>query len=146
MIGKLLEAITGKDDLERAAYKENLPSLNAYLESRRVFIPGRPRRFLDASSFTEEQLLELIQQESEAAAGDPFEPWILDVAGKKRLPVFSNLKRMETFSRKISEQMGKVFALSSAEFLLADITTEVDIDFVDLNPLSEKSWEIGVRK
>ena len=43
MIAKLLEKITGKDDLELVAYKEDLSELNAYLKKRFVFIPQRPR-------------------------------------------------------------------------------------------------------
>jgi hypothetical protein len=30
--------------------------------------------------------------------------------------------------------------------LLDDVTKHLDIDFVDLNPFSGKSWEIGIRK
>jgi hypothetical protein len=146
MIGKFLDAITGKDDLERVAYKENISSLNAYLKNRRVLIPRLPKQFLDASNYTENELLELMQKEAEEAASDQFEPWILEVEGKKRLPVFSNPKRLEAFSKKLSEQMGQIFALSSAELLLADITESVEVDYVDLNLFSEKSWEIGVRK
>lgn len=52
MITKILEKLTGKDDLERVAYKEDLALLNAYLKKRPVFIPQRPKRFLDAASFT----------------------------------------------------------------------------------------------
>ena len=146
MIGKLLSTLTGKDDLERVAYKEDLPSLNAYLRTRRVLIPRRPKQFLDASSFTQEQLLEMIRQESEDAADGEFEPWILDVGGKRRLPAFSSPKKMEMFSKKISEELGKVFALSGAEVLLPDITGDLDVDFVELNLFCEKSWEIGVRQ
>lgn len=42
--------------------------------------------------------------------------------------------------------MNKVFALGGAEFLIEDITKGMNLDFVDLNLFSEKSWEIGVRK
>jgi hypothetical protein len=45
-----------------------------------------------------------------------------------------------------SQKLNKVFGLGSIECLLADITKDVDVDFVDLNLLSRKSWEIGVRK
>src|SRR4051794_20131099 len=65
MLAKLLELITGRDDLERVAYREDLGQLNAYLKARRLLIPRRPRRFLDAASFTPEQLLELLQEEAE---------------------------------------------------------------------------------
>ncbi len=146
MIANLIERITGKDDLERIAYKEDLAQLNAYLKTRKLLIPRKPRRFLDASSFTPEQLLEMIQKESEDLAGAEFEPWILEMEGKKRLPAFSSSKKMEAFSTMISQQMNKVFALGGAEFLIEDITKGLDLDFVDLNLFSPRSWEIGVRR
>ncbi len=146
MFGKLLELLGGKDDLERVAYQEDLAALNAYLKTRRLLVPRRPRRFLDASSFTQEQFLEMIRNESEDLAGDQFEPWILEINGKRRLPAFSSQKKMEIFSEKISQQMNKVFALGGAEFLIEVITKGSGIDFVDLNLFSEKSWEIGIRK
>jgi hypothetical protein len=61
MLTKLFEMITGKDDLERVAYREDLGQLRAYLKTRRLWIPRRPRRFLDAASFTPEDLLELVR-------------------------------------------------------------------------------------
>jgi hypothetical protein len=109
-------------------------------------IPRRPKRFLDAASFTPEELLELFRKEAEELAGESFEPWILDMDGKKRLPAFSSRKKMEVFSGKISQELDKVFALGGAEFLLQDITKGSDIDFVDLNPFSQKRWEIAVRR
>jgi len=146
MIAKLIEKVTGKDDLERVASTENLGQLNAYLKTRKLLIPRRPRRFLDASNFTQEQFVEMIQKESEELAGVEFEPWILEIDGKKRLPAFSSSKKMEAFSARISQQMNKVFALGGAEFLIEDITKELDLDFVDVNLFSPKSWEIGVRR
>ena len=145
MFGKLLETLSGKDDLERVAYKEDLALLNAYLKTRRLLIPRRPRRFLDASNFSQEEFLETIRKESEDLAGDQFEPWVLEVDGKRRLPAFSSQKKMEAFSKRISQQMNKAFALGGVEFLIEDITKGMDLDFVDLNMFSEKSWEIGVR-
>lgn len=146
MFGRLLNALSGGDDLERIASKEDRSSLDAYLKTRRVLVPCRPRRFLDASGLTEEQLLGLIRQESEEAARSPFEPWVLEIDGSKRLPVFSNQKRLEVFSRRISEHLGKVFALGSAEVLLDEVTSAVEIDFIALNLFGEKSWEIAVRE
>src|SRR5437773_92660 len=121
MIAKLFEMATGKDDLERVAYKENFDLLSAYLKTRRILIPQRPKRFLDASNLTQEQLLEFIQKSSAELAGDQFEPWILEIDGKKRLPAFSSQKKVELFSGKMSQQINKVFPLVCAEFLLADI-------------------------
>jgi hypothetical protein len=145
MIAKLLEMFTGKDDLERIAYKEDLGQLNAYLKSRTLLIPKRPKHFLEAASFTQEALLKMIQLGITELAGDAFEPWILEVDGKKRLPAFSSQKKMEVCSGKMSQQMDKVFSLGCAECLLADITKDIDIDFVDLNLFCEKSWEICVK-
>ena len=96
MIGSILQKLTGKDDLERVAYKEDLALLNSYLRKRPVFVPQRPKRFLDASTFTEEQLLEQIRRDSEQLSNDQFEPWILEVDGKRRLPIFSNQERMSS--------------------------------------------------
>jgi hypothetical protein len=146
MIAKIVEKLTGKDDLERVAYKEDLALLNAYLKKRHVFVPQRPKRFLDAASFTQEQLLEQIRKDSEQLGSDQFEPWILEIDGKKRLPIFSSQDRMQTFAAKISQDMNKVFGLGCISILLENVTKHVDVDFVDLNPFSKKSWEIGVGK
>lgn len=146
MIAKILEKITGKDDLERVAYKEDLALLNACLKKRPVFVPLRPRRFLDASKLTQEQLLEQIQKDSEHVSSNQLEPWILEVDGKKRLPVFSSQERMTMFASKMSQHLDKVFGLGCISILLEDVTKQVDIDFVDLNLFSKKSWEIGIGK
>jgi len=146
MIAKILEKLTGKDDLERVAYKEDLALLNAYLKKRNVFVPQRPKRYLDAATFTQEQLMEQIRKDSEQLSSDQFEPWILEVDGKKRLPVFSSQDRMQAFAAKISQDMNKVFGLGCISILLENVTKHVEVDFVDLNPLSKKSWEIGIGK
>ena len=146
MLAKILEKMTGKDDLERVAYKEDLALLNAYLKKRHVFVPQRPKRFLDAATFTQEQLMEQIRKDSEQLGSDQFEPWILEVDGKKRLPVFSSQDRMQSFAAKISQDMNKVFGLGCISILLENVTKHVDVDFVDLNPFSKKSWEIGIGK
>lgn len=111
MIAKMIEKLTGKDDLERVAYKEDLALLNACLKERPVLIPQRPKRFLNAASFTQEQLLELIRKDSERLSNDLFEPWILEVDGKRRLPVFSSQEKMTAFASKISKDLNKVFGL-----------------------------------
>src|SRR5580765_5673185 len=146
MIARILEKMTGKDDLERVAYKEDLTLLNAYLKKRHVFVPQRPKRFLDAATFTKEQLMEQIRKDSEQLGSDQFEPWILEVDGKKRLPVFSSQDRMQAFAARISQDMNKVFGLGCISILLENVTKHVDVDFVDLNLFSKKSWEIGVKK
>ena len=146
MIATILEKLTGKDDLERVAYKEDLAVLNAYLKKRHVFVPQRPKRFLDAATFTQEQLMEQIRKDSEQLSSDQFEPWILEVDGKKRLPVFSSQDRMQAFAAKISQDMNKVFGLGCISILLENVTKHVDVDFVDLNLFSKKSWEIGIGK
>lgn len=145
MISKILEKLTGKDDLERVGYKEDLALLNAYLKKRAVLVPQKPRRFLDPGNFTQEQLMEQTRKDAEQLKADYFEPWILEVEGKKRLPAFSSEKKLEAFGRRIAQDLNKVFGLGCREVLLAEITKKLDIDFVDLNLFSEKSWEIGVR-
>jgi len=145
MFGKILEKITGRDDLERVAYKGDLDLLNDYLKTRRVWIPRKPRRFLDAADFTREQLLDHIRKDAQDLKGEPFEPWILVLDGKKRLPAFSNKERMHFFSRKISQDLNKVFGLGCFEVLLLESTKDLDLDFVDLNLFSEKSWEIAMK-
>lgn len=137
MIATILEKLTGKDDLERVAYKEDLAVLNAYLKKRHVFVPQRPKRFLDAATFTQEQLMEQIRKDSEQLSSDQFEPWILEVDGKKRLPVFSSQDRMQAFAGKISQDMNKVFGLGCISILLENVTKHVDVDFVDLNLFSK---------
>lgn len=144
MIASILEKLTGKDDLERVAYKEDLALLNACLKKRPVLIPQRPKRFLDASAFTEAQLLEQIQKDTEQLAEDEFEPWILEIEGKQRLPIFSSQDRMQAFAAKVSRDLNKVFGLGCISILLEHITKQVDVDFVDLNLFSKKSWEIGI--
>ena len=146
MIAKLLEKITGKDDLERVAYKEDLGLFGEYLKTRRLLIPRKPKRFLDADTFTQEELIELMRQESGELGGDRIDLWILEVNGRKRLPAFSSQKKMEIFSARMSKDLNKVFGLGCFEALLADITQQADVDFVDLNLFSPKSWELEVRK
>lgn len=146
MLNKLLEIATGKDDLERVAYKEDLNQLNANLKKRRLLIPKQPRQFLDASTFTQGELLALIENESKELSGGQFQPWILEVDGKKRLPAFSSRKKMETFSAKMSQQLSKFFSLGCIEILLDDLAKNIDVNFIDLNLFSGKSWEIGVNK
>jgi hypothetical protein len=136
--------LTGQDDLERVASRDGVKLLNRYLESRRLLIPRKPGRFLDAATFTQEELLELLRQEAEELSIGPFVPWILEVEGKLRLPAFSSQKKMIVFSGAISKRLGKVFALGSAEILFKDLVNSLSIDFVDLNMLSKKSWEIGI--
>ncbi|MEK6743381.1 MAG: hypothetical protein AABZ15_07225 [Nitrospirota bacterium] len=145
MLSKLIEVVSGKDDLERIAFKDDLSALNRYLKTRRVLIPRRPKRFLEVSGLTQDQLLEMIQKESEDLAGVEFDPWVLEADGKRRLPAFSSQKKLEVFSKKISQEMNKVFALGSAEVLIDDIKKGLDLDFIDLNLFSENSWEIGLK-
>ncbi|MEX2172173.1 MAG: hypothetical protein WD851_22830 [Pirellulales bacterium] len=144
MIAKLLEKISGKDDLERVACKEDLRLLSDYLKKRRLWFPVRPQRFLDSDTFTQDELLALVEQESKNLGGDEYELWILEVEGKKRLPAFSSQNRMEAFSVTMSSKLNKVFSLGCVEALLSDVTKNLDVDFVDLNLFSPKSWEIGL--
>lgn len=145
MIAKLLELATGKDDVERLAAKGDLARLDAYLKTRRLFFPKQPRRFLDAASFTQDELLGLMEAETKELAGDQVELWILEIDGQKWLPAFSSQKKAELFSSKMSRQLNKVFCLGCVEVLLADVVSGRDIDVIDLNRFSEQSWQLGVR-
>lgn len=91
------------------------------------------------------KMLEMISGKDDLA-DDRFEPWLLALDGKKRLPAFSSQKKMTTFAARISQDMNKVFALGCTEILLADITHDIDVDLVDLNLFSGQSWEIGVQQ
>ena len=145
MIANLLEKITGKDDVERVAYKEDLRMLNEYLKTRRLFFPKKPNRFLDAATFSPEELTELTRQESKELNQDQVELWVLEVDGKMRLPAFSSPKKMDAFSSRMCKELNKVFALGCMEMLLADVAKTGKIDFIDLNLFSQKSWEIGLK-
>jgi len=145
MLSRLLTALTGKDDLERIAATSDLRALNARLATRPVLVPRRPGRFLDVAAVTEESMLELMRSEAQATANDPFEPWVIELDGVRRLPVFSSPRHMETFVQKISGRLDQVFALGHVELLVADATRDLDVDLVHLNLFSPQSWEIGVR-
>ena len=73
MFAAIIEKITGRDDLERVAHKEDLALLIAYLQTRPVFVPQRPKRFLDAANLTQEQLMEQIQMDAAQLSNEPFE-------------------------------------------------------------------------
>jgi len=141
MIGRLLETLTGKDDVERVAYKDDPLLLLNYLKTRKLFFPKRLLRTLDAATFTEDQLIKLIEEESKAL-GSQIDLWILEVDGKKRLPAFSSRKAMEAFSARMSKDLNRVFSLGCIEVLLSDILKGTEVDIVDLNLFSKRSWEI----
>lgn len=111
-----------------------------------MFVPQRPRRFLEIGEFTKDQLLEQIRLDSEQLAQESFESWILESDGKLRLPVFSSQERMQVFASKVSQDLNMVFGLGCISILLQEVTRRETLDFVDLNPLNEKSWEIGLRR
>tara|TARA_R110002095_G_scaffold207633_2_gene192757 strand:- start:1145 stop:1582 length:438 start_codon:yes stop_codon:yes gene_type:complete len=145
MFSSLIEKITGKDDLERIACKEDPQRLNKYLKTRHLLFPKKPRRFLDADNFTQDELRELIDQESKELEGNQIELWILEVDGKKRLPAFSSEKKAQAFAAEMSQELNKVFSLGYLEVLLSEITKHTEIDFIDLNLFNKNSWEIGTR-
>ena len=146
MIARLIETMTGKDDVERVACKGNIELLNAYLKTRPLFIPKRPKYFLDAANFTQQELMDVIQKETRELGGDQFEPWILEFDRKKILPAFSSQKKMQAFSSKVSQELNKVFSLGCIEILLENVIKNLDVDVVDLNRFSKKSWEIQIGK
>lgn len=146
MLNKIINLVTGKDDLERVAYKGDLVLLNTYLKERPLLIPQRPIRFLDPQELTEESVLDQIRQDAEDLSSENFYPWILEIDGQKRLPAFSNQKRMKIFSSRISQDMNKVFSLGCIEILLEEILKDfADIDYVDINMFSKMSWELCVK-
>ena len=133
-------------DLERIAQNGDLDELNAYLKTHRVLIPMRPRRFLDPAKLNREQLLEEIKKDSEELKKMPFEPWILELNGQKRLPIFSSTQRMQEFSKHVAQDLKQAFSLRGAKIPLELVAKNFDIDFADLNLFSENSREIGLRR
>ncbi|QDU06074.1 hypothetical protein V6x_58200 [Gimesia chilikensis] len=100
---------------------------------------------LDANDFTQEELLALLEEDARELASDELELWILDVDGQKRLPAFSSEKKLQTFAARVSQDLNKVFGAGYVEVLMSDVVQGADVDFIDLNLFSERSWEIGVR-
>ena len=146
MIDKVIELITGKDDLERIACTGNLKKFTNYLQKRTIWIPQLPVRFLDPDSLTQQQLLEAIQKDcEELASATQFTPWVLERDGKKRLLVFSNKKRLGKFAGVISKEMNKVFGLQCVEILLMDVLRHNDVDDIDLNWGSPNGMRIKVK-
>ena len=146
MITKILNAVTGKDDLERIASKGDIALLEKYLESRPVFVPALPTKFLDAATSSDEDMLAFIEEQVVQQSEAIFEPWILESDGERRLPVFSSLKCMQVFSGEMSKSMNQIFALGGEEMLIADIREVYGIDVLDVNRFSKGNWEIGLKK
>jgi hypothetical protein len=144
IFSRIRAALTGKDDVERIAGREDIGQLNAYLKTRPLWFPKRPTRFLAAATFTQEQLTELLEEESRQLGDKSLNLWILEIDGNRRLPAFSSEQRMKVFSARMSKDLNQVFVLGCVETLLADIVEQMEVDFVDLNLFSPKSWEIGV--
>jgi hypothetical protein len=142
MFGKLLTTLTGKDDVERVALKNDLAALREHLKSRPLLLPRRPLQFLDPAGLTEEQLRAMIEKEAAEVASAPFEAWVLTVEGQRRLPAFSSQEKLSAFSKRISTELNQVFALSAAEVLLAEVPAELEIDVLALNLFSEGAREI----
>ena len=145
MLSKLLEKLTGKDDLERVACKEDMAKLSAYLKTRRVLVPRRPSRVRDAASFNSAKLLEEIKADVDGLKDKPFEPWILEVEGRKHLPVFSSQRKLEFFVQKISQETNQLLSVGAGEFLVEEVIASIRIDFIELNAMCERSWEIAVK-
>ena len=144
-MNKIFDLLSGQNELERIAQKGDVRLLNEYLKSHPVLIPKRPKQFLDAASLTQADLLRVIEADTAALANEPFEPWILELDGKRRLPAFSSPKTLETFAKKISKELNKVFGLGYDEFHVFDITKSHAVGVVDLNMFSARSWEVEVR-
>lgn len=146
MLAKLVEAITGLDDLERVAQKGDVRALNAYLKTRAVHVPQRPQIFLDPSQGTAEDHAEMLRLEAERLSGDSFDLWVLEVDGKKRLPVFSSEKKMTVFSQHMAKTLKKVFTFGCIVVPIETVVRQIDVDYIDLNLFSPKSWEIEVNQ
>jgi hypothetical protein len=146
MLKKLLEVITGLDDLERVAAKGDTPALFEYLKTRPVWIPQKPTRFLDAADFSQEELLALIEKDSRDLSGQTVQLWVLDLDGKKHLPIFSSPKKLEAFSSTVSMNLNKVFGLGCIQELLPEVLKQLEVDVVAVNAFSKKSWAIEIEK
>jgi hypothetical protein len=144
MVSGLLELLTGRDDLERVAFRRNFDQLTAYLQRRTVYVPQEPDRFLEPDTFTQEELIGLIEQEATELSNDPFYPWVIEEEGRRWLPAFSSQKKMQTFSGEMSKELNMVFALRCAEVLLFNVLAPLEIDFIKVNPFSKYGFEIGV--
>lgn len=51
---------------------------------------------------------------------------------------------MNHFAKKLSTELNKVFGLGCISTLLENVTKQVAVDVVILNPFSAKSWEIAI--
>ncbi|MFZ5830700.1 MAG: hypothetical protein ACOY3P_11465 [Planctomycetota bacterium] len=146
MFSKFLDMVTAKDDIERIAAGGNAEELNQLLKIRPLLVPKRPRQFLDPVTMTPEQLADMTRQEADDASGEDFEPWILELNGKKCLPAFSSEKNAAVFARRISQDLNKVFGLAYIKILLFHQTKNIDVDYVELNLFSKRSWRIEIGK
>jgi hypothetical protein len=146
VLSKLLETVTGRDDLERIARKNDPRALYEYLRTRPVWIPQRPKRFIDPGSLSEENLLDLIRKDTEDLAKETVFLWVLEMDGKKHLPIFSNQKRLEQFAAKIGKELNKVFGLGCVQELLPNVLKQVEADVVPLNLYSGETWIIEIEK
>jgi hypothetical protein len=143
---KIFDLFTGKDDVERAASEEDPEVLKSLLKTRKLLVPRMPQRFLDAAAHTEEQLAELRSAENSEIAELLFEPWILEVNGVKKLPVFSSMENMKAFSAQMFVELNQVFALGHEEMLLADVIQGFKFQIASLNIYSEGSRELAVKE
>src|SRR5688500_9302136 len=114
MLAKLLTTLTGRDDVERVAMKNDMGALRHHLRSRPLLIPRRALQCLDPAQLTDEQLRAAMEREAAETATAPFEPRVLTVEGQRRLPAFSSLEKLSAFSKRISTELNQVFALSAA--------------------------------
>ena len=145
MLSKLVALITGKDELERVAYREDPELLLQYLSTHPLLVPIRPKEFLDAASATEAELLDSIESSARATAEDAVDLWTEEIDGVIRLPAFSRQKKAQHFAAELSQQLNMIFGLGCVQFLLSDLVASQVIDVIDLNPLSPQCWEIDVR-
>lgn len=146
MIQRIIEWVTGKDDLERVVSKGNSEQILHYLKTRQVTIVMKPKRFLNAADFTTDQLMEQIKLDAAELDSDPFHPWVVESEGKRELLVFSSQKRAFEFAGAMSTKMDKVFGLGTGQATLESITSQLKVDQVVLNAFCKQSWVIEIQK
>jgi hypothetical protein len=76
----------------------------------------------------------------------PFEPWVSEVNGSKRLPAFSSRARLNVFTRSMATRINKVFPLVWTEMSFEEIRRDVSAEVVDLNLYSPRSWELRIQE
>lgn len=99
-----------RSQVDRILLRGSDEVLHRWLKANRVFVPARPLRMLDARTFSPDDLQALLKEEAERLARvevDGFQPWVVN---GEFLPVFVDARGRDAFTRKVSKDLGKVFA------------------------------------